>query len=123
MLTHRYFLVSDSYLETNGYTEDGGFYPEAIGEYQYYVDASLDALGEEFAGKKAVFYNSDALSDALEAARLVADEILDRSGADMAVFEFYWDSAVEFNVTMTCVRQDGRHGTKGVYLALLKKSA
>lgn len=121
MLTHKYFLVSDEYVAGNGYIEDGYGYPAAYGNYYHYSETTLDALGESFKGKSAIFRSSDTLIAALNAAERLANEVFagDRS-VDTAIFEFYWDLSVQPNVTMRYVEVDVENN-RGIYLAFFTR--
>ena len=121
MPTHMYFLVSDEYASKNGYIEDGYGYPAAYGNYYHYREATLDALGDSFKGKSAIFRSSDTLIAALNAAERLAREIFagDRS-VDTAIFEFYWDLSVMPNVTMRYVEVDVENN-RGIYLAFFTR--
>ena len=121
MLTHKYFLVSDEYVAGNGYIEDGYGYPAAYGNYYHYSETTLDALGDSFKGKSAIFRSSDTLIAALNAAERLANEVFagDRS-VDTAIFEFYWDLSVQPNVTMRYVEVDVENN-RGIYLAFFTR--
>lgn len=119
MLTHRYFLVSDEYVAGNGYIEDGYGYPAAYGNYYHYSETTLDALGDSFKGKSAIFRSSDTLIAALNAAERLANEVFaGDSSVDTAIFELYWDSGVMPNVKMLEVDVENN---RGIYLAFFTR--